>query len=68
MGVSEDSDPAEEQVVIAPVVPERELWLLANSQARELLLRGIAQAAAGQFVKEAPDLSRDATIIDQLPD
>ena len=60
MGVSEDSDPTENR--------EREFWLHANPQARELLLRGIAQAAAGRFVEVPPDLTLDAAIVDQLSD
>jgi len=39
-------------------VPEREAWLHENEVAKELVARGLDQAAAGQFSESPPDLDR----------
>jgi hypothetical protein len=48
-------DDTEVLVTLARVVPEREAWLLGNPKAKALVMEGLEQARAGQFV-QGPDL------------
>lgn len=58
----------EVKVSLARVIPEREMWLYQNPEARELLFRGLEQARAGQFAESPPDLEADAAWIEELED
>lgn len=50
---------AEIVITLAAGSPEREAWLFANRQARQLVSTGIEQAAAGRFADPAPDPAAD---------
>ncbi len=52
----DDSD--SDRIVITPAVaiPAREAWLYENKTALDLVRKGLAQAAAGQFSASPPDL------------
>ena len=58
--IVDDSDP--EKIVITPavVIPEREAWLYAIPTALNSVRKGLAQAKAGKFSKQVPDVSKDA--------
>ncbi|MEN6449196.1 MAG: hypothetical protein ABFC96_01775 [Thermoguttaceae bacterium] len=66
--IVEEVDSTEVRVTLAAVVPQRELWLHRNAKAKESVLRGLAQARAGEFSKTAPDLDRDAALLKRLDD
>lgn len=53
---------------LAAVVPQRELWLYKNPEAKALLEIGLEQAQAGKFGASPPDLDADQAIVDQLED
>jgi hypothetical protein len=53
---------------IAAVIPERELWLYKNPEAKALLEIGLEQAKSRQFSSSPPDLDADKTLADQLED
>ena len=47
------------RIIPAETVPAREAWLFNNPEANASVMRGLAQARAGQSA-EAPDLEADA--------
>ncbi len=53
---------------LAAVIPERELWLYKNPEARSLLEIGLEQAKAKQLSPSPPDLDADQALVDQLED
>ncbi len=53
---------------LAAVIPERELWLYKNPEAKALLEIGLEQAKAGVFSASPPDLDADQALVDQLED
>jgi hypothetical protein len=55
-------------VRLARVIPERESWLYDNNEALASVRRGLQQAAAGKFVKRAPNLKAASVLTDQLQD
>ena len=66
--IIEEIDSTEVRVTLAQVVPQRELWLHKNPKAKASVLRGLAQARAGEAAKSPPDLERDARLAEQLDD
>ncbi|MCX5873294.1 MAG: hypothetical protein NTY51_08685 [Deltaproteobacteria bacterium] len=53
---------------LAAVIPERELWLYKNLEAKALLEIGLEQAKAKQFSASPPGLDADQALVDQLED
>ncbi|MFH1116422.1 MAG: hypothetical protein V1792_21115 [Pseudomonadota bacterium] len=53
---------------LAAVIPEKELWLYKNPEAKALLEIGLEQAKAGDFSASPPDLDADQVLVDQLED
>ena len=66
--IIEDLSDTEVKVSLARVIPESEVWLYENPEARELVFRGLEQAKARQFADDPPDLEADAAWIDELED
>jgi len=66
--IIENLSDTEVKVSLAHVIPEREMWLWQNPEARDMVLRGLEQARAGQFAENPPDLDADAEWVDQLED
>ncbi|MGO8880273.1 MAG: hypothetical protein ACLPVO_07280 [Desulfomonilaceae bacterium] len=48
---------------LAAVVPERELWLYENPEAKALLEIGLEQSKSKQFSVSPPDLDADQALI-----
>jgi hypothetical protein len=46
----------EVKVSLARVIPEREMWLYQNPEARDTVFRGLERARARQFAESPPDL------------
>ncbi len=55
-------------ITLARVIPEREQWLFKNKKALASIRRALAQAKAGQFSKNPPDLKELAKLADSIPD
>jgi len=55
------------EIVRAEAVPAREAWLFKNKRAYESVMRGLEQAARGEFV-EAPDLEAGRKLADEIED
>jgi len=66
--IVEQIDETELRVIAAAVVPERELWLHRNRQAKSAVLRGLKQARGRAFGKRPPDLAKDEKLAQQLDD
>jgi hypothetical protein len=66
--IVEEVDSTEVRVTLAQVIPQREVWLHKNPKAKAAVFRGLAQAEAGKVAKSPPDLSRDASLVEQLDD
>jgi hypothetical protein len=66
--IVEDLSDTEVKISLARVIPEREMWLWQNPEARDLVLRGLEQARARQFAENPPDIDADAEWADELED
>ena len=60
--IIEDVDDTEVRVIVAEVVPRRELWLHRSTKARDLVFHGLAQAKARKFSRNPPDLEADEAL------
>ena len=66
--IVEEVDATEVRVVLAQVIPQREVWLHKNAKAKASVLRGLAQAQAGAMAEASPDLEQDSRFAEQLDD
>jgi hypothetical protein len=66
--IIEEIDATEIRITLAQTVPLRELWLYKNQRAKASVLRGLAQAAAGELAELPPDLQADEQLVEQLDD
>ena len=66
--IVEEVDATEVRVILAQVVPQREVWLHKNPKAKAAVLRGLTQAKAGKAAKSSVDLESDARLMEQLDD
>jgi len=64
--IIQEVDATEVRVIVAAVVPERELWLHDNAQAKRAVQQGLAQAKARKFSKQPPDIAGDAKLAQML--
>ncbi len=49
----------EMRLELAAVIPERELWLYQNSEARTALLEAMERVKAGEFADSPPDVDEE---------
>ncbi|MBN2580890.1 MAG: hypothetical protein JXB10_18030 [Pirellulales bacterium] len=66
--IIEPVDATEVRVILAEVLPQREVWLHKNPQAKASVLRGLAQAKEGKKTKSPPNLERDGNLVKELED
>ncbi len=62
------SGKTEMKLELAAVIPQRELWLYKNREAKALLETGLEQAKTREFSTSPPDLDADQALVDQLED
>jgi len=65
--IVEEVDATEVRITLAQVVPQREMWLHKNPKTKASVLRGLAEARAGETA-QPPDLKNDAKLVEQLDD
>jgi hypothetical protein len=53
---------------VAAVIPERELWLYQNAEARKALSEAIERVKAGEFAESPPDLDEEEPWEKELED
>lgn len=58
----------EMRLEVARVIPERELWLYENPEARETLFGALERLKAGQFSECPPDLDAEEPWMKDLED
>lgn len=63
--IIEDIDETTVKISLARVIPEREMWLWENPEARDKVLLGLRQAERGEFA-ESPDLEADGRLAEQI--
>ncbi len=63
--IVEKVDETEVRVIAASVIPEREMWLYKNKDALAMVERGLAEARAGNFNKNPPDLDADRELAER---
>jgi hypothetical protein len=56
----------EMKLELAAVIPEKEVWLYKNPEAKALLDIGLEQAKQRKFSTSPPDLDADQALVDQL--
>ena len=61
-------DETEVRIILAEVIPRREVWLHKNAKAKAAVLRGLAQAKSGKKTKFPPDIGQDALLVKELED
>ncbi len=67
-GIVENIDGTEMRVMLARIVPEREMWLNETQAAAAAVSRGLAESCAGKLTSGRPGLAADAAIADELQD
>lgn len=64
--IIKEIDSTEFRVTMAQVLPQREVWLHRNRNAKASVRRGLAQAKAGKTTKTPPNLEQDALLAERL--
>lgn len=66
--IIEDLSDTEVKISLARVIPEREMWLYQNPEAREMVFSAIERLKRGEFAENPPDLEADEELVSQLED
>lgn len=66
--IIEDLSDTEVKISMARVIPEREMWLYQNPEARELVFSALERLKRGEFAENPPDLDADEELASRLED
>ncbi len=66
--IIEDLSDTEIKISLARVIPEREMWLWQNPEARDTVLSALERLKRGEFAEDPPDLEADEELVSQLED
>jgi len=66
--IIENISDTEVKVSLARVIPEREMWLYQNPEAREMVFSALERLKRGEFAENPPDLGADQELISRLED
>ncbi len=66
--IIEEISETEVKVSLARVIPEREMWLWENPEARDTVLSAIDRLKKGEFAEDPPDLDADEDLANRLGD
>lgn len=66
--IIEETQDMELRLQPAAIIPESEMWLHKNTEARLSVVRGLEQAKAAGFSKSPPNLAADQELIEKLED
>lgn len=66
--IIEDLSDTEVKVSLARVIPEREMWLYQNPEAREMVFSALERLKRGEFAENPPDIEADEELASQLED
>ena len=57
--IIEEVDDTELRIIVASIIPQRELWLHNNKAVMRSVQKGLQQAKAKRFVKHPPKIDAD---------
>ena len=66
--IIEEIGDTEVKVSLARVIPEHEMWLYNNPEARETVFSALECLKRGEFAENPPDLEADEELVCQLED
>jgi hypothetical protein len=66
--IIQDLSDTEVKVSLARVIPEREMWLYQNPEAREIVFSALERLKRGEFAENPPDIEADEELASQLGD
>ncbi len=66
--IIEEISETEVKVSLARVIPEREMWLWQNPEARDTVLSAIDRLKKGEFAEDPPDIDSDENLANRLED
>jgi len=66
--IIEDLSDTEVKVSLARVIPEREMWLYQNPEAREMVFSALERLKRGEFAEDPPDIDADVELASKLED
>jgi hypothetical protein len=64
----EKTGETEMKLELAAVIPEREMWLHRNPEARDAALEAIGRLKEGEFAESPPDVDQDEPWMEELKD
>lgn len=66
--IIEEISDTEVKISLARIIPEKEMWLWQNQEARDTVLSAIDRLKKGEFAEDAPDLDADRDFVSRLED
>lgn len=66
--IIEEISDTEVKISLARVIPEKEMWLWQNQEARDAVLSAIDRLKKGEFAEDPPDLDADKDLASQIED
>ena len=66
--IIEDISETEVKISLARVIPEREMWLYQNPEAREAVFSALERLGRREFAEDPPDLDADEDLASRLED
>ena len=66
--IIEEISETEVKVSLARVIPEREMWLWQNAEARDTVLSAIDRLKKREYAEDPPDIGADENLANQLED
>jgi len=66
--IIEDLSDTEVKISLARVIPEREMWLYENPEAREMVFSALERLKRGEFAEDPPDIEADEELASKLED
>ncbi|MFH1115703.1 MAG: hypothetical protein V1792_17475 [Pseudomonadota bacterium] len=66
--IMEDLSDTEVRISMARVIPEREMWLWQDPEAKDMVLSALERLKRGEFAENPPDIYGDEELVSQLED
>jgi len=66
--IIENLSDTEVKISVARVIPEREMWLYQNPEAREMVFSALERLKRREFAENPPDIDADDELVSQLED
>lgn len=66
--IIESISDTEVKISLARLIPEREMWLYQNPEAREMVFSALERLKGGELAENPPDLEADEDLVSRLED